>query len=478
MNDVDRPADPPSVHPDELRSPLSSRAKSLLIVLLCLGLLGGLGWYFSHRNAQNGPAGGFGGGRRPSATVAFAVATRADVPIRVEALGTVTPIATAVVRPQVSGVIKDIYYREGQTVKSGQPLLQIDPRPFQLAIDQARAQLARDDAELDNARVILERNQTLLAQDSIAKQDVETQEASVKQLIGVVAADQAALETAQLNLAYSKVVAPISGRVGLRPVDLGNYVTAGDANGVATITQLQPIDVVFTLPADNVIPVEKRLSAGAQLPTTVLDRTRTQKLGMGQFLTLDNQIDSQTGTVRAKARFDNPDGVLFPNQFVNVQLQLDMVKQAIVVPAAAIRHGPQGEFVYVVAQDNTAHVREVKTGVALDDRASVTSGLEVGERVVTEGGDRLADGSTVRLPGQQRPEGAPGSKWKGGQGGQQNAQGQRRHRNGAQGAAPAGDGAQQGQPASGNTQPSEQAAAQGQSGERRRSHRAAAQDAG
>jgi multidrug efflux system membrane fusion protein len=198
MNDVDRRADSASVRPDELRSPLSSRAKSLLIVLLCLGLLGGLGWYFSQRNAQNGPPGGFGG-RRPSATVAFAVASRADVPIKVEALGTVTPIATAVVRPQVSGVIKEIYYQEGQTVKSGQPLVQIDPRPFQLAIDQAQAQLARDAAELDNARVILERNRTLLAQDSIAKQDVETQEATVKQLMGVVAADQAAVATARLN---------------------------------------------------------------------------------------------------------------------------------------------------------------------------------------------------------------------------------------------------------------------------------------
>jgi multidrug efflux system membrane fusion protein len=405
-----------------------------------------------------------GGRGRPSATVAFAVATRADVPIKVEALGTVTPIAMAVVRPQVSGVIKEIYYQEGQSVKSGQPLVQIDPRPFQLAIDQAEAQLARDDAELDNARVILERNRTLLAQDSIAKQDVETQEATVKQLIGVVAADQAAIATARLNLTYSKVAAPISGRVGLRPVDLGNYVTAGDANGVATITQLQPIDVVFTLPADNVIPVEKRLAAGAKLPTTVLDRTRTQQLGTGQFLTLDNQIDSQTGTVRAKARFDNPDGVLFPNQFVNVQLQLDTVKQAIVVPAAAIRHGPQGEFVYVIAQGNTAHVREVKTGVALDDRASVTSGLEVGERVVTEGGDRLADGSTVLLPGQQLPGGAPGGgrRWKGdqqGQSGQQNAQGERRHKGGAQ-------------------QAGEQPAAQGQSGEQRRSHRAATRDTG
>jgi multidrug efflux system membrane fusion protein len=376
--------------------------------------------------------------------VAFGVASRMDIPIRIEALGTVTPIAMATVRPQVSGVVQAIYYQEGQVVERGQPLVLIDPRPFQLALNQAEAQLARDEASLDNARVILERNQTLLAQDSIAKQDVETQEATVKQLIGTVAADRAAVGTARLNITYSKVVAPISGRVGLRPVDLGNYVSTGDATGVATITQVKPIDGVFTLPADSVPTVQKRVHAGAQLPTIVLDRTRTTTLGDGQFLTLDNQIDAATGTVRAKARFDNAEGTLFPNQFVNVQLQLDVVKQALVVPAAAIRHGPEGTFVYVVDAQNTAHVRLVKTGPSVDDRTAVTSGLQDGERVVTEGGDRLTDGSVVRLPGQ-----ADAAGWQRGQNGQGGQARGHRQQNGQspRGQAPGGappSGAQQG----------------------------------
>jgi multidrug efflux system membrane fusion protein len=400
--------------------------------------------------------------------VAFGVASRTDIPIRVEALGTVTPIAMATVRPQVSGVVQAIYYQEGQLIERGQPLVLIDPRPFQLALNQAEAQLARDEASLDNARVILERNQTLLAQDSIAKQDVETQEATVKQLIGTVASDRAAVGTARLNITYSKVVAPISGRVGLRPIDLGNYVSTGDATGVATITQVKPIDVVFTLPADSVTTVEKRVRAGAQLPTIVLDRTRTTNLGEGQFLTLDNQIDAATGTVRAKARFDNAEGTLFPNQFVNVQLQLDVVKQALVVPAAAIRHGPEGTFVYVVDAENTAHVRLVKTGPSVDDRTSVTSGLQDGERVVTEGGDRLTDGSVVKLPGQAGAaawqgggKGTPGAQGnvQGGQRGQTGQGGQGRWRRRQNGQSSGGQ-APNGTPPSGSAQQGQQTSQQ------------------
>jgi multidrug efflux system membrane fusion protein len=384
-----------------LHPPRTSRVISFVVVVVCLALLGGLGWYFSHRNAQQGPPNGFGGrGGRPGATVAFAAASVADIPIRMEALGTVTPIAMATVHTQVSGVLTDIRYQEGQTVKKGEPLALIDPRPFRLALDQALAQQARDEAELDNARVILDRNKTLLSQDSIAQQDVDTQAATVKQLGGTVAADHAAVATARLNLDYSNVLAPIGGRVGLRPVDIGNYVTPGDTNGVATITEVTPIDVVFTLPADSVASIQKRVGAGAKLPATVLDRTRTKNLGTGTFLTLDNQVDVNTGTVRAKARFENADGVLFPNGFVNVQLQVDTLEHAVVVPANAIQHGPQGAFVFVIAEDNTAHVRPVKTGAAADDRVSVSEGLKEGERVVTEGGDRLTDGSVVRLPRQ------------------------------------------------------------------------------
>ena len=417
MNDVHHSADDASVSADPIdrRSGLwRSRTASLLLVIVCLAALGGLGWYLAHRNATREPAGAEGR-RRPTATVAFAVASRADIPIRLDALGTVTPVAMATVRPQVSGVITNIYYHEGQVVKQGEPLVQIDARPFQLALNQATAQLARDEAELENARVILERNRTLLAQDSIAKQDVDTQAATVKQLIGTVESDRAAIGTARLNLTYSKVVAPISGRLGLRPVDIGNYVATGDTTGVATITQVEPIDVAFTLPADSVTPVQKRVGAGAVLPATVLDRSRTSTLGTGTFLTLDNQIDTQTGTVRAKARFDNPNGLLFPNQFVNVQLQLDTLDAAVVVPASSIRHGPQGDFVYVIAQDDTAHIRNVKVGPALEDRTSVASGLQAGERVVTEGGDRLVDGSVVRLPARQtRNAQGGGGSWRSG----------------------------------------------------------------
>ena len=412
MNDISHPTDPASV--DSLREPAprkarSSRVISFLLVVACLAILGGLGWYFAHRNAEQPPTNGFGGrGGRPGATVAFAAATVADIPIRMEALGTVTPIAMATVRAQVSGVLTQIHYTEGQVIEKGMPLAQIDPRPFRLTLNQALAQQARDEAQLENARVILERNRTLLEQDSIAQQDVDTQAATVKQLQGTVEADRAAVATARLNLEYSNVSAPISGRVGLRPVDVGNYVTTGDTNGVATITQVTPIDVVFTLPADSVTQIQQRVGAGAVLPTTVLDRTRTKNLGAGKFLTLDNQIDTQTGTVRAKARFENVNGMLFPNEFVNVQLQVDTVKQAVVVPANAIQHGPQGDFVFVVAEDNTAHIRPVKVGPAVEDRVSISDGLKAGERVVTEGGDRLTDGSVVKLPGQFPQEGPQG----------------------------------------------------------------------
>ncbi len=383
-------------------------------MLVCLAVLGGCAWYLVHRNAAltqaNGNGFGFGGGRRPAATVAFAAASVADIPIRMEALGTVTPLAAATVRSQVTGVLTQINYTEGQTVKRGQPLAQIDPRPFQLALEEAIAQQARDQAQLENARVILDRNRTLLSQDSIAQQDVDTQAATVKQLQGTVDSDRAAVSTARLNLDYSNVTAPISGRIGLRPVDIGNYVTSGDTNGVASITQLSPIDVVFTLPADSVTAIQQQVHGGVTLPTTVLDRTRTKILGNGTFLTLDNQIDTQTGTVRAKARFENADGILFPNEFVNVQLQVNILKQAVVVPTNAIRHGPQGDFVFLIDQDNVAHITNVKVGPTSEDRVSISEGVKAGDRVVTEGGDRLTDGSTVRLPGPPPAAGAAGAQ--------------------------------------------------------------------
>ena len=377
----------------------SSQLASMLLVLLGLALLGALGWFLAHRNAagQVGRAARF---RAAATAVGFATASRQDVPIYVDALGAVTPLATAVVQAQVSGVMTKVYYREGQTVKAGDPLIQIDPRPFQMAQEQAKGSLERDSANLANQRLIVQRDTTLVKEDSLAQQQLDTDSATEKQLQAMVMSDRASLDSANLNLAWTRVTAPISGRVGIRPVDPGNYITPSLANGVATITQLQPIDVMFALPADVVPQLQARIKAGAPLPTTVLDRTRTTVLGQGSFLTLDNQVDSSTGTVRAKSRFSNDQGTLFPQQFVNVRLLLNTLHAAIVVPSAAVRHGPNGDYVYVIAPDDTVHIQLVKTGPANGDNISIASGLNGGERVVTEGGDRLTDGGTVRLPGQ------------------------------------------------------------------------------
>nr|WP_251044605.1 MULTISPECIES: efflux RND transporter periplasmic adaptor subunit [unclassified Lysobacter] len=338
------------------------------------------------------------GNRRPTATVGTATAASGSIPITIEALGTVTPLATVTVRPQVSGNIVDIAFKEGQTVSKGQVLLSIDPRGFQLALQQAQGSLARDEAQLRVAQLTLQRYQTLVSQDSIARQDFDTQAATVRQLTGVVATDQAAVGTAKLNLDYSQVKAPIAGRVGLRVVDLGNYVTPGDAAGVAVIAAMTPIDVEFTAPQDDLPRIQARLAKGDAPAVTVLDRTRTQVLGQGQFLTLDNVIDPTTGTVKAKARFGNADARLFPSQFVNVRVLLDTLNNAIVVPSAALRSGPSGDFVYVVGADHKASLRRVKRGPASGDSVSIAQGLRAGEKVVISGGDQLTDGAEVRLP--------------------------------------------------------------------------------
>ncbi len=403
MDDITLPAPQPSLRPasgPRRRSKLS-HALSFVAVALFLASLAALAWYLPHRNATQRIASPFGrgpGGARNTTTVALADAKLADIPVRLEALGTVTPLAVATVHPQVSGVLTDVLYKEGQLVKRGDVLATIDPRPFQIALDQAEGNLERDQAQLASAKVTLDRDNALLKQKLIAQQNVDTQLATAQQLEGAVVTDRAGVAAAQLNLSYSKVTSPIDGRVGLRPVDVGNYVSTTGAVGIATITTVTPIDVVFTLPADTVTKIQQRLGAGATLPTTVLDRTRLSTLGQGTFLTLDNQIDPTTGTIRAKARFANEDAALFPSQFVNVQLQIDVIHDAIVVPAAAIRHGPNGDYVYVVDPEQIATMRAVTVGPASDDAVSIATGLTAGERVVTEGGDRLTDGTRVRLP--------------------------------------------------------------------------------
>ncbi|MFB9241178.1 efflux RND transporter periplasmic adaptor subunit [Massilia antarctica] len=412
----------------------SRRAKFIgsAIAVLAMAGLGGLAWYLTHQSPAGGPGGapgaasgpggpgggggGGGGGRGGrgggmATTVGVATAERTDIPVILDALGTVTAAATATVRPQVSGILQKIHFSEGQLVKAGQVMATIDPRPFEMALMQASGTRQRNEAQLDSARVTLERYRTLLAQDSIARQEVDTQAALVKQMQGTAMTDRAAEGVARLNLSYTQVKAPITGRVGLRVIDMGNLVGSGDTNGIAVITQLSPIDVEFAVPQDRVPDLQGRIRDGASLAATAFDRTRTSALAKGEFKALDNQVDVQTGTVRAKARFANDDQALFPSQFVNLRLELRTIKDAVVVPVTALRHGGTGDFVYVLnPAGRTVAVRPVTRGQATVDKVEVKTGLKAGEQVITEGADRLKDGARVTLPTDKPAAGAGGGR--------------------------------------------------------------------
>ncbi len=409
--------------------PAVRRRRNILIAVLVLIALAALvaTAVFMAKSGAKGAGGGFGGrGARPSTTVGVATAAKADVPVTLDALGTVTPAATVTVVPQVSGVITDVLFREGQMVRKGDPLVIIDQRPLKMALLQAQGALTRDEAQLANARLLLQRDQTLLAQDSIARQDVDTQAALVRQLEGTVTTDRAAVGTAQLNLGFSRITAPVSGRVGLRLVDVGNYVSTGTTGGVVVLTEVAPIDVAFTVPQDEVPRIQAQASQGT-LAVTAFDRTKTLTLDTGTFSTLDNQVDATTGTVKAKARFPNGAGKLFPQQFVNVRLNLQTLKDAVVVPVTAVRTGSQGDFVWILNTDHSVSLRKVTRGPGGATQVAITQGLQVGEKVVTEGGDRLTDGAKVTLPGDKPQQGGQGGRrhhrGQGGQGGGQGQQG-------------------------------------------------------
>ena len=396
------PAIPPAP-PQPLRRRF--RWAGSLLALALVALAGGAAWYLVQRANGEGAAGpgrGFPGGGRPMVTVGEAVARKAELPVVIDALGTVIPATTVTLRPQVSGQLTQVLFTEGQMVKKGQLLAQIDPRPFEQALMQAQGTRQRDEAQLENARLTLARYRTLLSQDSIARQDVDTQAALVKQLEGTVMTDKAQEGTARLNLDYTRITAPAAGRIGLRTVDVGNYVSSGDAAGLATITQVAPIDVQFAVPQDRVGDVLAAQAESPALAVTALDRTRKTTLDQGRFATLDNQVDTATGTVKAKARFENAAGSLFPNQFVNVQLLLRNVP-AVVVPVTAVRTGANGDYVYVINQDSTVTLRRVVRGQATVGLMAIAEGLREGDRVVTEGGDRLQDGMAVQLPGAAAP---------------------------------------------------------------------------
>src|SRR5450830_851851 len=417
--------------PNTARRSRRSKIVGTVIALAVMAALGGGAWYLTHSGASaQGGAGGPGGpggpgGRRggPSTTVGVATAVKSDLPVVLDALGTVTAASTVTVRPQVSGILKELKYKEGGMVKAGQVVAQIDPAQFEMALMQATGQRQRDEAQLENARLTLKRYQTLLGQDSIARQDVDTQAALVKQLEGTVMTDRAAEGTARLNLGYTKVVSPISGRAGLKVVDIGNLVSTSDAGGVVVVTQLSPIDVQFSVPQDKVQTIQERLNAGSALAALALDRTRTHTLDQGSLSALDNQVDVQTGTVRAKARYANDKMALFPSQFVNVRLELGNITGAVLVPVTALRHSNNGDFVYVLKADKTVSVRMVTRGQATTDMVEIRAGLEAGEQVITEGADRLKEGAKVTLAG-DKPAGARGA----GAGGATGANGERRHR--------------------------------------------------
>jgi membrane fusion protein, multidrug efflux system len=329
--------------------------------------------------------------------VAAARAKPGDVDVYIDALGSVTPLHTVTVRSRLDGELTSVRFTEGQMVQAGELLAEVDPRPWRVQLAQAEAQLARDDAMLRNARADLERYRSLHEKRLIPVQQLDTQASLVRQHEATLKMSQAAVDSAKLQLSYSRVVAPLAGRAGLRQVDQGNVVRANDASGIVVITQLQPITVVFSIPEDRVRAVMKKLQSGEKLAVEALDRAGKTRLATGQLLTVDNQIDPATGTVKLKAQFANTDFALFPNQFVNVRMLLDVDRGAVVIPSAAVQRGTQGTFVYAVGGDNAVEMRPVTLGAAHDGLVAVASGLDSGEVVVVDGADKLRQGTHVEL---------------------------------------------------------------------------------
>jgi membrane fusion protein, multidrug efflux system len=379
------------------RGPFRILALAVLVLLIGVTV-----WWQSARDSAAQPKGG-APGASAVVSVTAAPARLGVAPVTLTGLGTVTPLRTVTVTSRVDGELTEVRFKEGQLVKEGDLLAQIDPRSFKAQLEQYQGQLAKDMALLENARADLVRYDNLVKKDMLAGQTKDTQVSLVHQYEGTVRTDKAQIENAKLQIDYSRITAPVSGRVGLRKVDPGNIVRASDSTGLFVITQVSPISVIFTLPEDQVPVVLKRLRAGEHLPVSAFDRSMAHKLAEGKLATTDNQIDTATGTVKLRANFDNADEALFPNQFVNAVLLLEERKDVVLVPASAILRGPKGARVFVLGKDNTVTSRSVVTGIPVDQDTVVESGLAQGEIVVVEGADRLRDGSTVTVKNPSEP---------------------------------------------------------------------------
>ncbi|MDR0250732.1 MAG: MdtA/MuxA family multidrug efflux RND transporter periplasmic adaptor subunit [Burkholderiales bacterium] len=383
----------------EANAVVSARKFSILGWLIVVIALAAGGYYYYDRSANSNKSTASPWRTDPSRAIPVQAATvkRGSFDVYLEALGTVTAAQTVVVHSRVDGQLLGLHFKEGDSVKAGTLLAEIDPRPYQVQLTQAEGQMARDRAQLENAKADLQRYRTLLKQDSVSQQQVDTQEALVAQYEGLLKYNQGQIDSAKLNLDYTRVTAPISGRLGLRRVDVGNMVRASDPNGIVVITQEEPIDVMFTLAENDLPKVVRKVYAGVRFPVEAWDRAQKTLLERGTLMTVDNQIDVATGTIKLKARFNNKNHVLFPNQFVNVRMKIDELQDVLLAPSAAVQRGSVGTFVYVIGDDKKVSVRQITSSEESDGKQVIDHGLEEGEHVVIDGTDRLREGSNVEI---------------------------------------------------------------------------------